>query len=220
MKRGLLGTVVALLVSTPLGSAWAQFDPDFNHLECYSIKAAQRFIKRFVTVETQFGVQTNVEVLKPIRLCLPAHKTGPGQDPLTPTPVPHFLCYQVKAKTLFPTDVTLTDQFGTLRERTKKPQLLCTPVVKVVTSPTTTSSTTTTSTSSTTSTTITCGEFPPNTLPEGSYQLTCDECSVQGCRLSCLCLDELDIEHFTTLNLAACSSGADIANLSGTLACP
>ena len=159
LKRALLGTVVALLVSTPLGSAWAQFDPDFNHLECYSIKAAQRFIKRLVTVETQFGVQTNVEVLKPIRLCLPAHKTGPGQDPLTPTPVPHFLCYTVKAKTLFPTDVTLTDQFGTLRERTKKPQLLCTPVVKVVTSPTTTSSTTTTSTSSTTTTSSPCQNF-------------------------------------------------------------
>jgi len=130
MKRGLLGTVVALLVSISLGSAWAQFDSDFNHLECYSIKAAQPFERRTVTVETQFGVHTAVEVLKPIRLCLPAHKTGPGADPLTPTPVPHFLCYKVKTKTRFPTDVTLTDQFGTLRERTKKPQLLCTPAVK------------------------------------------------------------------------------------------
>src|SRR5262245_30204260 len=61
MKRGLLGTVVALLVSTPLGPAWAQFDPAFNHLECYSIKAAQPFERRTVTVETQFGIHTAVE---------------------------------------------------------------------------------------------------------------------------------------------------------------
>src|SRR5262249_45831962 len=53
MKRGLLGIVVALLVSISLGSAWAQFDSDFNHLECYSIKAAQPFERRTVTVETQ-----------------------------------------------------------------------------------------------------------------------------------------------------------------------
>jgi hypothetical protein len=135
MKRGLLGTVIALLVSMPLGLAWAQFDPAFNHLECYSIKAAQPFERRTVTVETQFGVHTAVEVKKPIRLCLPADKTGPGADPLPPTAVPHFLCYKVKTKTRFPADVKLTDQFGTLRERTKKPQLLCNPVVKVVASP-------------------------------------------------------------------------------------
>src|SRR5262249_26261710 len=130
MKRLVIGTVVALLVSAPLGVARAQFDAAFKHLECYSIKAAQPFIKRVVTLETQFGVPTDVQVLKPIRLCLPADKTGPGVDPLTPTPVPHFLCYKVKTQTRFPTDLTLTDQFGTLRQRTKKAQLLCHPVVK------------------------------------------------------------------------------------------
>ena len=135
MTRGLVGTVVALLVSVPLGGARAQFDPDFNHLECYSIKAAQPFTSRTVTVETQFGVHTAVEVKKPIRLCLPADKTGPGVDPLPPTAVPHFLCYKVKTRVRFPADVKLTDQFGRLRERTKKPQFLCTPVVKVVASP-------------------------------------------------------------------------------------
>jgi hypothetical protein len=135
MTRRLIGTLCALLVSAPLGVARAQFDPDFNHLECYSIKPAQKFTRRTVSVETQFGVHTAVEVKKPVRLCLPADKTGPGVDPLPPTAVPHFLCYKVKTKVRFPADVRLTDQFGTLRERTKKPQLLCTPVVKVVASP-------------------------------------------------------------------------------------
>ena len=135
MRHRLASAVVGLLLSVPLGAAYAQFDPDFNHLECYSIKAAQKFVRRTVTVETQFGVHTGVEVLKPSRLCLPANKTGPGTDPLPPTAVHHFLCYKVKNAIRFPTNVRLTDQFGTLREQTKRPRLLCTPVVKVVASP-------------------------------------------------------------------------------------
>jgi hypothetical protein len=83
-----------------------------------------------VDVETQFGLHVAVEVKKPHRLCLPAKKTGGGADPFPPTGVPHFLCYKVKTRIRFPQDVRLTDQFGTIRERTSKPQLLCTPVVK------------------------------------------------------------------------------------------
>jgi len=129
-----LAAAVALFLAVPLGAAHAQFDPAFNHLECYSIKPApgQRFEKRTVDVETQFGVHTAVIVKKPHRLCLPAKKTGGGVDPLPPTAVPHFLCYKVKFRFRVKQDVRLTDQFGTLRERTAKPQLLCTPVVKTV----------------------------------------------------------------------------------------
>jgi hypothetical protein len=132
MRRRLVMLVALLLV--PLGSARAQFDPAFNHLECYSIKPApgQRFESRTVDVETQFGVHTAVVVKKPHRLCLPAKKTGGGVDPLPPTAVPHFLCYKVKFRFREKHDVRLTDQFGTIRERTSKPQLLCTPVVKTV----------------------------------------------------------------------------------------
>ena len=132
MRRHLVA--VAALVLMPLGVARAQFDPAFNHLECYSIKPAsgQRFERRTVDVETQFGVHTAVIVKKPIRLCLPAKKTGGGVDPLPPTAVPHFLCYKVKFRFREKHDVRLTDQFGTIRERTSKPQLLCTPVVKTV----------------------------------------------------------------------------------------
>ena len=124
---------LALVMAMPV-AAGAQFDPDFNHLECYSIKAAagQRFERRTVDVETQFGTHTAVIVKKPHRLCLPARKTGPGVDPLPPTAVPHFLCYKVKTRFRVKNDVRLTDQFGTLRERTSKPQFLCTPAVKTV----------------------------------------------------------------------------------------
>jgi len=82
MSRRLVA--MAALVLMPLGVARAQFDPAFNHLECYSIKPAsgQRFERRTVDVETQFGLHTAVIVMKPHRLCLPAKKTGGGVDPL------------------------------------------------------------------------------------------------------------------------------------------
>jgi hypothetical protein len=132
MKRVL--ATVACVLGLPLGAAHAQFDPAFNHLECYSIKpaAGQVFQRRTVDVETQFGVHTAVLVKKPIRLCLPARKTGGGVDPLPPTAVPHFLCYKVKFRFRVKNNVSLTDQFGTILERTGKAQLLCTPVVKTV----------------------------------------------------------------------------------------
>ncbi len=125
--------IVAVLLLVPFGGARAQFDPAFNHLECYSIKpTGQRFVSQTVDVETQFGTHTAVIVKKPHRLCLPAKKTGGGVDPLPPTAVPHFLCYKVKFRFREKHDVRLTDQFGTIRERTSKPQFLCTPVVKTV----------------------------------------------------------------------------------------
>ena len=133
MRRRLV-IPLALLLALSAGTARAQFDPAFNHLECFSIKPAdgQRFVHRTVDVETQFGVHTAVIVKKPHRLCLPARKTGGGVDPLPPTAVPHFLCYKVKVRFREKNDVRLTDQFGTLRERTSRPQLLCTPAVKTV----------------------------------------------------------------------------------------
>ena len=132
MRPGLAVTVALVLTWT--ANAGAQFDPSFNHLECFSIKpaAGQTFERRTVDVETQFGVHTGVIVKKPPRLCLPAKKTGGGVDPLAPTAVPHFLCYKVKFRFPTKTNVRLTDQFGTIREKTSKPQLLCTPVVKTV----------------------------------------------------------------------------------------
>lgn len=131
MRRHLV-IAAALLLAIAVGPARAQLGPDFNHLECFSIKpaAGQRFERQTVDVETQFGVHTAVIVKKPHRLCLPARKTGGGVDPLPPTAVPHFLCYKVKTRFRVKNDVRLTDQFGTLRERTSKPQMLCAPAVE------------------------------------------------------------------------------------------
>jgi hypothetical protein len=127
-----LFALVGFVLALAAGAAHAQFDPAFNHLECFTIRPqpGQRFTARTVDVETQFGVHVAVIVRKPHRLCLPARKTGGGVDPLPATAVPHFLCYKVKLRYRERHVVELTDQFGALRERTSKPQLLCAPAVK------------------------------------------------------------------------------------------
>ena len=93
----------------------------------------------------------------------------------------------------------------------------------------TTESTTTTTESTTTTTTLVCGGFPPDTLPDGSYQLTYVNCGVSGSLLSCRCADQFqsltDCQNnplscnATSLDLANCPFGPDITNLDGVLTC-
>jgi hypothetical protein len=64
-----------------------------------------------------------------------------------------------------------------------------------------------------------CGAFPPNTLPAGSYQLTCTNCSVSGCVLGCQCRRINGTFNSTSLDLGGCAFGPDIPNLNGVLTC-
>jgi hypothetical protein len=76
-----------------------------------------------------------------------------------------------------------------------------------------------------------CGDFEPDTLPSGSYSLTCGFCNVAGLILNCSCADQFtpgsvcqaDPNAFgcvaTQLDLAECDSEGDIANFNGSLAC-
>src|SRR5207247_5073425 len=101
------------LVAGLPGPTAAQFDSEHNHLECYGIKAprGQKFLRRVVDVETQFGTQRQVEVMKPVLLCAPARKTGGGSDPIDRSPLPHFTCYRVRTQFLDRAE-QLADQFG------------------------------------------------------------------------------------------------------------
>jgi len=64
-----------------------------------------------------------------------------------------------------------------------------------------------------------CGAFPPNTLPAGSYQLTCTNCSASGCVLGCQCRRIDGSANSTSLDLGGCAFGPDISNLNGVLTC-
>ena len=103
------------------------------HVECVPIMAGHPAGK-IVKLTTQFGVQKNVTVGKPIETCMPATKslTGP---PGTPPTAPHYECYEINGPSpLEPgTAVTVTDQFlppqGTQVE-IGNPTRLCLPAKK------------------------------------------------------------------------------------------
>jgi hypothetical protein len=128
--------VAALLAS--LGPpARGQFDPAFNHLFCYGIHElpGEVFAPVAVDVETQLGVERQVNVVRPALLCAPARKTGGSVDPLPPTAVPHFTCYRPKRDERRGVTVELTDQFGTGLYTITSRRLLCAPAVKMLGSP-------------------------------------------------------------------------------------
>jgi hypothetical protein len=193
-----------LLLAAPVS---AQFDPLYSHLQCYQIRG--KTIRKSVITDDQFG-RSLVVKLSPTLLCLPTQKsccqpsttgavcvpTTCPTGPIQPTPVPHFKCYKVAARTCvdpacttlsgFKNDsfvVNLEDQFGLESNiRVGRPQLLCAPVEKTVVNPTTT---TTTSSSSTTTTTLQpckapdsaglCGgSCPPQTICLATGPASCD----------------------------------------------
>ena len=64
-----------------------------------------------------------------------------------------------------------------------------------------------------------CGGFPPDTLPNGSYSLTCTSCDVLDGVLGCDCEDAFGDPGPTALDLTGCDPTQDISNIGGTLTC-
>src|SRR5262249_51811369 len=76
-----------------------------DHYKCYRVKGATTRLTN-VSVETQFGPVT-VDIKKPLELCTPVDKNGEG----IVDDVHHLLCYQVRAVSQSPTQVSTTNQF-------------------------------------------------------------------------------------------------------------
>jgi hypothetical protein len=64
-----------------------------------------------------------------------------------------------------------------------------------------------------------CGEFEPDTLPQGTYTDTCTSYIETGCTLSGYCEDADQDLNWTTLNLSNCDASQDISNEDGVLTC-
>lgn len=133
MKVAWIAAAALLLLAAPVRAQPAVL----NHLFCYGIHElpGEVFTPTTVTVETQLGVETNVDVKRPAMLCAPADKRGGGVDPLPPTPVPHFTCYRPKRGEPRRVSVQLTDQFGSGIYTITSRRMLCTPTVKELGSP-------------------------------------------------------------------------------------
>lgn len=106
------------------------------HLVCYATTG--KAVDKLVAVQNQFGSQ-RLQVLKPVRLCLPTRKrlilSQPTTLPRIRVRIDHFQCYAVEAKTPIRTvtrvtHVTLKDQFVKERVQLGKPYQICAPVRK------------------------------------------------------------------------------------------
>jgi hypothetical protein len=109
-----------------------------DHFTCYkagATKGSAKFpgipIPPGVSLFDQFGGSI-VEVKRPQFLCAPTNKMG--EDPAAPTHPEHLKGYQIKnsQKPVFPTNITVTDQFNPagLRVDAKKQSHLLVPTVK------------------------------------------------------------------------------------------
>ncbi len=108
--------------------------PQVPHYKCYDISdPSDPGPGVSVDLETQFGIEQNVDVGPAIFLCAPAIKTvedGVSQ-PEGSFDVPHLKCYDIAGQgPLPPPHVFLRTQFGDEEVDVLTPQLLCVPALK------------------------------------------------------------------------------------------
>ena len=134
LAGGLVAASMVLLLSVSIGSGSARAAtptplPTVPHYKCYQISGTAPAVSP-VDLETQFGLDEDVSVGLPTRLCLAATKNGEGS--LT---VPDVECYQITEPSAGPT-VKLQTQFGTTGfVRVGTARELCVPVTRGVSPP-------------------------------------------------------------------------------------
>jgi len=101
--------------------------PSIDHFACYKIKytsGSARFARRTVTIDTQLETGVVLDVIKPLRLCVPVSKNG---EPLVDGER-DLLCYRVRSRTsIANTPVFVDNQFGTDTFRVGQRREFCVP---------------------------------------------------------------------------------------------
>lgn len=105
--------------------------PDFDHYFCYTVKQAEPFKPRAVTLKDQFG-SSKAEVIDLALLCNPAEKRMEDQPP------PHMFnnrdhlaCYTIRPVEFKPRRVLVHNQFEKSQViEVVRPSLLCVPSLK------------------------------------------------------------------------------------------
>jgi len=113
-----------------VGLAFDNFSPSpiSDHFKCYKAKdlKSPKFEKikdPGISLNDQFGDESDVDVIKPFFVCNPADKDGLGVNDANA----HLCCYKIKAQKLSKPRprVEISDQFGMLQLEAIKPQILC-----------------------------------------------------------------------------------------------
>jgi len=98
-----------------------------DHFMCYEIKPKAFVTVPGVSVQDQFGQHTE-SVRFPHRLCAPANKND--EDPTAPTHPDHLQGHLVSGPNVKVANLNVTNQFGTIKLDTVKPDVLMVPTLK------------------------------------------------------------------------------------------
>jgi hypothetical protein len=209
--------------------------PAVDHFQCYKERRSRgtpRFAAiRDVKVDTPLEAASSVDLVKPLRLCVPVDKND--ERPGVENHPDLLLCYRAKSASGIPTTrVSLDNQFGAQDYLINQRREFCVPSRQVV--PTTTSTTTSTSTTTTLGGPSCEGLYPTcgGSCPDGfacqphsdisqllqecrcfpSGVTPCDETSYPTCGGTCLdgrtCAPiALRDRELNTLEFCACASG-------------
>jgi hypothetical protein len=137
IKRDVL--MIPSLKSSPGGAFLGPPTPgEVDHYKCYKARVTKGTPKLplglQVTFTDQFTSVPKILDVKKVRsLCAPVNKNGEGIS----EPLPHLLCYRVKAALGQPphvpqVDLGVSNQFGDERVKTKKENQICIPSQKIL----------------------------------------------------------------------------------------
>ena len=103
-----------------------------DHFQCYEIKPKAFVTVTGVSVQDQFGQHTETVRLAH-RLCAPANKNG--EDPSAPTHPEHLQGHIVSGPNVKVANLTVANQFGTIKLDIVKPDVLMVPTLKTLALP-------------------------------------------------------------------------------------
>ena len=120
-----LPTTTTTTTTTTTSSTTTTTLPD--HFQCYEIKPKAFATVTGVSVQDQFGMHTET-VRFAHRLCAPANKNG--EDPSAPNHPDHLQGHIVSGPNVKVANLTVANQFGTIKLDIVKPDILMVPTLK------------------------------------------------------------------------------------------
>jgi hypothetical protein len=103
-----------------------------DHFMCYETKPTKFPVMPAIPVEDQFGAHSEI-IRFPHRLCAPADKRDEFPD--APTHPDHLIGHIVTGKSVREPNLTIVNQFGTIKLDTIRPDLLLVPTLKTLAPP-------------------------------------------------------------------------------------
>ena len=100
-----------------------------DHFECYAVEGEVP-TQAPLTLKDQFRTKDNVRLVQLQYFCNPVTKIVAGKERQAAQDEDHLACYRLQPEEKFSADVSVRNQFGESRLRTKTSEMLCVPTHK------------------------------------------------------------------------------------------